>query len=110
MFPMTVKLVGVTHRDAQQNIKTFGCPDIGSYALEREPFNPHDPNAIRVAVGGYFMGYIPNSKAQLIAPLMDSGRSFLAELVQRNEHPHHEIVGLTVRIIETTHLHSHSVG
>ena len=51
------------------------------------------------------MGYIPMQIAQTLAPMMDDGRTFMAELVRRNESPRHERVGLTVRIVETTQLH-----
>lgn len=102
MFVTTTRLSGVIFGDAQKNIKTFGCKDIGTYALVREPENPQDPNAIRVEVGGYFMGYIRKQIAQTLAPMMDEGRTFIAELVRRNESPRFERVGLTVRIVETT--------
>lgn len=100
--PITVKLTGVCFGDTQENIKKFGCRDIGTYALIREPDNPHDPNAIQVAIAYWVMGYLPKATARLLAPLMDAGRTFLAEFVCRNEHPKHRLVGLTVRIIETT--------
>ncbi len=94
-----VKLAGVTIGDAQENIKRFGCKDIMTYALMREPDNPHDPNAIRVAIGPYYMGYIPKQIAKDLAPLIDSGRGFLAEFVKRNESSGHGVVGMTVKII-----------
>ena len=100
-IPITVKLVGVSFGDAQANIKIFGSPDIRWFALVREPNNPNDPNAIRVALfGEYFMGYIPKETAAHLAPMMDAGREFDAEFVCVNKHPHHEIVGLTVKIVE----------
>ena len=100
---ITVKLAGVTFDDCQANIKQWGCPDIGTYALVREPENPHDSNAVRVSLFGiHDMGYLPRNHAMRIAPLMDEGRTFLAEYVSRNEYPPHEIIGLTVRIVETT--------
>ncbi len=100
MFPLTTRLTGVSFGDAQKNVRMFGCEDIGTYALVREPENPHDKNAIRVDVGGYFMGYVPKQIAQRIAPEMDAGRKVRAEYVSQNEHPRHEIVGLTIRIVE----------
>lgn len=101
--PITTKLAGVTFGDAQQNIKKFGCEDIGSYALIREPENIHDPNAIRVSLfDQFFVGYVPKHIAQNFAPLMDSGRNFRAYFVQRNEHPYHDQVGMTVKIVEIT--------
>ena len=104
-LPCNVKLAGVSFGDAQDNIKQFGCQDIGSYALIREPDNPHDPNAIRVSLGGvWHMGYIPSGLAAELAPIMDAGRIFDAEFVCVNEFPPHERVGLTVRIAEISSL------
>jgi hypothetical protein len=101
MLEREFRLVGVTFEDAQENIRKFGCEDIGSYALVREPDNPHDPNAIRVALAGaFYMGYVPKHIAKELAPLLDAGGNFIAQFVSRNEHPFHDIVGLTVRIVE----------
>jgi hypothetical protein len=102
MYKNIIRLAGVTFRDAQENIKTFGCEDIGSFALVREPENPYDPNAIRVEVAMFFLGYIPKDDAKRLAPLMDVGREFLALFVRRNESPYHETVGLMVQIVEVT--------
>ena len=103
IFPITIKLAGVSYGDAQKNIQQFGCKDIMTYAMIREPENLHDPNAIIVSLFDiFFMGYVPSHIAKQLAPLMDSGRNFLAYFVQRNESPYHETVGMTVKIIETT--------
>jgi hypothetical protein len=100
-LPMVVKLSGVSFGNAQSNIKTFGSPDIRWFALVREPGNPHDTNAIRVALfGEFFMGYVPKDVAAQLASLMDEGRLFDAEFVCVNKHPYHEVVGLTVKIVE----------
>ena len=51
------KLVGVSFGDTQKNIKQFGCGEIGSHALIREPDNSYDPNAIMVSLlDRWFMG------------------------------------------------------
>ena len=102
-LPITTKLSGVSHGDCQDNIQQFGCPDIGSYALIREPDNVYDPNAVKVSLFDIWsMGYVPNHIAKDLAPLMDDGRTFLAMFVRRNEHPAEKLIGLTVRIVETT--------
>jgi len=44
----------VSFGNAQANIKTFGNVHIRWFALVREPDNPHDRNAIRVALFGEF--------------------------------------------------------
>ena len=102
MFPITTKLAGVTYDDAQTNIKRFGCEDIGTFELVREPNNPHDINAIKVRIGPYHLGYIPKHIAKSLAPKMDDGRKFCAEYMGRNEHPHHDVVGLTIRIVQVS--------
>ena len=96
-----VRLAGVSYGDAQQNIKKWGCRDVGFYALCREHSNPHDPNAIRVELfGHFFLGYIPKDMAAQLATLMDAGRNFDAEFICVNKHPYHDVVGLTVKIVE----------
>jgi hypothetical protein len=94
------KLVGVTFDSAQENIKMFGCRDIGSFALVREPDNEHDTNAIRVQVAGRYLGYIPRQVAKDLAPELDAGEDYLAFFVKRNESPYEKTVGLTVRILK----------
>ena len=100
MKRLKIKLVGVTVGDAQENIKKFGCEDIGSFRLVREPENPHDPNAIRVEVASKYLGHIPKDKAKELAPQMDAGKNLFALFVSRNEHPLFDTVGLTVEIVE----------
>lgn len=101
MKPITTRLAGVTHGDAQANIKKYGGPGIGHYDLVREPDNPHDLNAIRVTyLGDIFMGYIPTTVAATLAPFMDGGREFVAEFVRINSAPGQATVGMTVRIVE----------
>ena len=102
MFPITTKLAGVTYDDAQDNIKRFGCEEIGTFELVREANNPHDLNAIKVRIGPYHLGYVSKHIAKSLAPKMDSGRRFGAEFAGRNEHTCHETVGLTVRIVEVS--------
>lgn len=41
--------------------------------LEREPNNPHDPNAVRVLMVGDFIGYIPADASAHVAALLDHG-------------------------------------
>jgi hypothetical protein len=100
-FPLNVRLSGVSYNNAQDHIRTFAKFDIRWFAMVREPDNPHDPNAIRVALfGEFFMGYIPKDIAAHLAPLMDAGRVFDAEYVYVSRHPLHEMVGLSVKIVE----------
>src|SRR5512136_950752 len=102
MFKRIFRLAGVTRgdEDRQKNIKMWGCEDIASFALVREPGNPSDPKAIRVELAGDVLGYIPRPHAKEIAPMMDRGKCFTAYFVCLNKHPDHETVGLTVRVEE----------
>ena len=102
-FPLTTKLSGVSYGDCQDNIKQFGCRDTGYYILIREPENPFDSKAIAVSLGGvWHMGFVPSKLAKELAPLIDAGRVFDAEFICRNEHPTESLVGMTVKIIETS--------
>jgi hypothetical protein len=47
-----------------------------------------------------FDKYIPRQIARELAPLMDSGRSFVAEYQFRNQSPYHDQLGLSVKIKE----------
>lgn len=98
--PIQTKLVGVTFDDCQTDIRKWGCQDIGYFRLEREPDNPHDPNAVSVWFLDGRLGYLQKSVAEKLAPLMDAGRTFDAVFVSRNEWAPYENVGLTIRIVE----------
>ena len=101
MFPLITKLSGVIFGDAQENITKYGVPDLIDYDLIREPDNPSDPNAIKVTIfGDTFLGYVPKHIARDIAPMMDSGRVFIAEFYRLNKSPAYETIGLTVRVVE----------
>lgn len=100
-FPLRTKLAGVTYGNHQENIKRWGRGDIPCFPMTREPDNPHDPNAIRV---GYteddIIGYVPANVAQHLAPMMDSGRHFVADFVRINKSAYHDVVGITIDIVE----------
>ena len=99
MFQKHIKLAGTSY--CQENIKKYAGPGVGDFELVREPDNPSDKNAIRVALFGHFkFGYIPRHTARELAPLMDSGRHFVAEYQFRNQHPNYDNIGLTIKIKE----------
>ena len=93
------KLTGTSQPQLQENVKTYGGPDLPPYELIREPENPHDPNAIKVALFGHFdLGYIPRQQALHLAPLLDEGEDLVAEFIMLNKSPYYEQVGITVKI------------
>ena len=99
-YSFYTKLAGVTFGDCQKNINKWGYADIGYFWLEREPDNPHDPNAISVWFLNDRLGYLQKPVAKKLASVMDSGTKLTARFVSRNEFGPDSIVGLTVQIIE----------
>jgi len=101
LFPsFQTKLAGVTFGNCQESIRKWGHQDIGYYSLEREPDNPHDPNAIGVYFLHDRLGYLKKSVAEKLAPVMDAGTKLTARFVRRNQFADDSIVGLTVEIVE----------
>ena len=94
------KLAGVTFGDCQKSILKWGHRDIQYFSLEREPGNPHDPNAVGVWFLNDLLGYLQKPVAEKLAPVMDAGTKLTAKFVRRNEWGPDSIVGLTVEIIE----------
>ena len=94
------KLAGVKFGDCQENIRKWGHQDIGYFNLEREPENPHDPNAIGVYFLHDRLGYLERPVAEKLAPVIDAGTNLTAKFVRRNQFAHDSIVGLTVEIVE----------
>jgi HIRAN domain len=66
--------------------------------LEREPGNEHDPNAIVVLVDGIGrLGHVPRGVAARLAPEMDAGSRWAAEVTDVLVHPDHpDRHGITV--------------
>lgn len=50
--------------------------------LEREPGNPHDPNAIAVCSARGKIGYVARDRAEFIAPLIDAGMALIVDVAQ----------------------------
>ena len=95
------KLSGTSQPEIQQNVRTYGGPGLCAYQMIREPDNPYDPNAIRVALFGHFtIGYIPKDLAVDLAQEMDLGRELEAEFVCLNTAPGKDTVGITVDVVE----------
>jgi hypothetical protein len=96
------KLASVTFDRCQEAIQKWGNRDIGYFSLEREPENPHDPNAIGVYFLHDRLGYLERPVAEKLAPVMDAGTNLTARFVRRNQFAPDSIVGLTVEIVEDT--------
>jgi len=79
-------VAGVTFENRQQALGRLELYDTGSInvTLERDKWNGHDSNAIKVNVSvndgqEYHLGYIPRNLAYLAAALMDKGAELTAE-------------------------------
>ncbi|HEY7241337.1 MAG TPA: HIRAN domain-containing protein [Burkholderiales bacterium] len=55
--------------------------------LEREPRNPHDPNAIAVTWRGRKLGYVPRRDNAALAWGLDNGASLRARISRLAPHP-----------------------
>lgn len=51
-------------------------------ALVREPYNPHDPDAIAVHLGTRKIGYLPRRHNTVLARLLDAGICLRAHVTQ----------------------------
>ncbi len=74
------KVVGVTFEGRQEALNML--EEGQELALVREPSNPYDPNAISVvAQDGTCIGYLKRLVAAAIAPLMDRGADYIAQVL-----------------------------
>ncbi len=55
--------------------------------LSREPDNPHDTNAVRVAWRGHKLGYVPQRENAALARGLDGGARLRARIVRLEPHP-----------------------
>ena len=73
------KVVGITFNNRQALIKELYIGQ--KLILEREPYNKHDSNAIKVCIdSSRQLGYIPKETAEKIAKRMDNGEKYEAEI------------------------------
>jgi len=67
------QIAGTSHRDvkaAEGDLQSGGL-----LVLKREPGNAHDPLAIMIFTeNGHHLGYVPRSKNEALARLMDAGK------------------------------------
>ena len=96
LMEKVISLAGTSFE--QDNVRRFGCEDIGSYELVREPDNPYDRNAISVRLAHWKLGYIPAVDAKFLAPEMDTGKKFNALFSRRKDGVKNGYVGLEIRI------------
>lgn len=82
----SVRIAGTSHAPNIDDVMAK-MPDDAQLTLLREPDNPADRWAIRVGHDGQKIGYMPADKNELIARLMDGGKTIRGSLVE------HELQG-----------------
>ena len=66
-----------------QEIEKEIIPKESELILEREPNNEFDKFAVKVLFKDNKLGYIPKSKNQTVARLMDAGKQFYAKVTAK---------------------------
>jgi len=78
------KVVGVTFDDdvtgLNRQVFLQGMKKTDPISLQREPQNQYDTNAVAVICNNNKIGYVGKQYAQILAPLMDQGRKFVAKI------------------------------
>jgi hypothetical protein len=71
--------------------------------LKRDPENPVDENAIKlVKPNGKQLGYIPSKNAETLAPQMDNGTKFFAQISQITGGEDGKSYGANIRIFRVS--------
>ncbi len=55
-----------------------------SFGLKREPANEYDKHAVALYYDQHHVGYIPRQKNEVVARLMDAGKSFVAKVKEKD--------------------------
>lgn len=76
----SIRIAGTSHAPGI-DATMHQIPNDAPFDLVREPDNPADGWAIRVEHGGRKIGYIPADKNELLARLMDGGKTIRGVLV-----------------------------
>lgn len=78
----SIRVAGASHAP-DIDVTMRQMPDEAQLNLVREPDNQADSWAIRVEYDGKRIGYIPADKNEVLARLMDGGKTLGGELVSR---------------------------
>ena len=95
-----LKVVGVTFEGRQEIIKQL---DLSStITIRREPTNKFDKNAIMVMSEKGQIGYIGKDYATILAPMMDGGTQFNADIAELGEYKDTHYVHIVINEVEVS--------
>ena len=84
-FQRTVSVAGLNKMDTTYDWDDLEFFNTDDFAIEREPKNRHDKNAIAFKLRGKIIGYVPKPVAKELAPLLDKGWRADGELKSNEE-------------------------
>lgn len=91
-------IVGTRWRPANAQLALLSVVAGHVVELRRDPYNPHDENAIECHIEldneSYHVGFLPRTDAQVLAPLMDEGQEYGARILTVGKRPLLEVRGL----------------
>lgn len=91
------KLSGVSFYERQELIR--GLEPHTRLRVVREKHNPYDENAISVRLeDGSVLGFLNRRLAAALAPLVDQGAAYYAEVAHRSQSPDHKLLGLNITV------------
>lgn len=99
MLYESVRIAGTTHAPNIDDVMDR-MPEDAQLALLREPNNHADSWAIRVEHDGRKIGYMPADKNELIARLMDGGKTVRGSLIKREHQGNWWKVYMEVSLID----------
>jgi hypothetical protein len=78
IFLFSTHIAGVMHQDPEAIFEAISEGD--TLQLKREPRNEHDELAITAWKGNIKCGYVPREKNEVIARLMDAGKTVFGKV------------------------------
>ncbi|WP_251159123.1 HIRAN domain-containing protein [Caniella muris] len=80
----SMRIAGTAHVEAIDEL-VASMPEDATVSLIREPDNLADQWAIRVEYGGKRLGFVPADRNEVLARLMDGGKTLRGEVLDREK-------------------------
>ncbi len=89
-----MRVAGVSFR--QEEVKKVQLDD--KVELELEPNNPYDPNAIKVIIGGHWVGYVPRSLTYMFHEARKQGWLVTLKIASMGCPQETDIIGIILNV------------